>query len=847
MRRAALLVIASWLSLTPLLAQDAPDAEAARQAARDYARAVADWNQAGIGTGLPDAVTDLSILDDYNPVGYAPMGEMPRLPERGYLLVRPGRYALEAASFCLHAGAFAPGGGDGYALAPLKGMGGEITRAILERWLAHPEIAQQDIQLLLWAIDERVHPDKLSPELAAEARTLLTEEEIASWREFARGEEPKPPQFLDEAEVDRAQAEMQNEIAEAYSPDLMARLEELQQRLVAVAGDPDKTAALMAEMDRIAAEMQTASERVGAAMEGFNQRFGPMLEAQTLAYDELAAQLAPEGDPAPPPGSREIPASRWSYDAGGFFIRFVPLNGYSRSLVEVSLPGPHGLTRDADGRVAEVAARDGSRVSFTYAGVPEPVAGEPGVRSCRLRSVTYTPADGRSPTWEGEGLATVGVPVAEGSADLPGAGVPLAALRSLQADLVRTAGAVLGTELPAYSVGPALADALDLASLAGAVRQVTGYTPEPDPGVAWEATEGSPELSALTIVQEALLWSVRLEVESFAGPAQGVRPAAWHESGAPFVPASLASVSSGGGSINPANRVAQPGNTGRQRLGLAPRPSDYSVDKSALKKAMLACDMIKDLLDIANGVMDPVGWLIEKVGLGQGIPGMLFDKLLSTIFEVATEISKALGGDPPRADYTSFSFPPAPELPRLVAEGNLSPQRAAAGQAVLDALVAWYAEARRAQICLDRMGGADQAGAEEWVWAQADGVVHYKRETGLRMIELADALDQLRAVFEEEGAEDRTLTTDRVEEQLAAMKSGELTDLDREAARIIGVDEQELIALRKARTGAPAEDLHGASYLGALEELATGLREGGAVWSRLPEVPAPGEAAAPVA
>ena len=82
-----------------------------------------DYERSGVDTRLADAVAEMPFLDIYNPGTYAPLGEMPRLPFRGYYLISPGRYELDGAVFCLHAGAYAPGGGDGYALAPLKGIG----------------------------------------------------------------------------------------------------------------------------------------------------------------------------------------------------------------------------------------------------------------------------------------------------------------------------------------------------------------------------------------------------------------------------------------------------------------------------------------------------------------------------------------------------------------------------------------------------------------------------------------------------------------------------------------------------------------------------------------------------
>ncbi len=208
--------------------------------------------------------------------------------------------------------------------------------------------------------------------------------------------------------------------------------------------------------------------------------------------------------------------------------------------------------------------------------------------------------------------------------------------------------------------------------------------------------------------------------------------------------------------------------------------------------------------------------------------------------------SQALTGDPPRADFARTDLPARPELPRVEAPRGSPPEVARAGQEVLDGLAAWYADARSAQVCLDRMGGAHAAGAEEWVWVQAERLVYYKRQCGLDMLRLADALERLMSLAGEQDAGPRAPSSDRIEQRRARSR-GALTESEREALGPLGLGEAEFLALRETPAAVAAEDLAGARYVDLLEGLVEGLRAGGAVWSRLPEVEPPTGPDVPVA
>jgi len=844
----ASLAALSLLLISPAWCQDPQDDTAAREAAREYVRALDAYRATGIDTRLNDAVTDVAFLDGYNPVRYVPMGEMPRLPGWGYLLVAPGDYELDAASFCLNSGAFSPGGGDGYVVAPLKGVGAGILRKLLIGWLDHPETSQGTIQVLAWAVDGRVDPDTLAAGPREAARTLLSDEDWQTWKGLVRGEEPELAGGLSEADLERMEADLGSALGGDEAAADNARLAELTKQMTQAIGDQARMEQLMAEVTALTERMNARLESANRAYAGVQAELSSMLQAQQMAYEELAARFAPEGDPVPPEGSRQIPLTRWSYDASGFFIRYVPVSSYTRCLVQVSVPCEHSVVRDAEGRITRVVGPDGTRLDVAYGGAPEPLAGQTALRRAPISSATFSPVQGEGSEWAG-GWALVGSPESETEADPAVAGrvSRLEALRASLDAVCSSAAAAAGQPAPAPLSGPALADVLDLASMCDAVAEVTAYVPVADPTEIWNAEEPAARTPHMELLYGALENALRDAVVGVAGPPAGaVAIAPRARGGATIVPAALRSAARALPALDPSERVAQPGNTGRQRLGVAPRPSPESVDKEVLRRGMRSIEFVQDLLSIASGVIDPVGWVAQRLLLGQGIPSMLFDKMVSVIFEMAMEISKALGGDPPRPDFTTFAVPLAPNLPQITGDG-VGKRKLAAAQAAFDALLDWLTNARAAQVSLDRMGGAAQAGDRAWAWSQAEAVVYHKRLAGLSMVRLADAVEALSTMLTDEGAEWPLVSEEEARARVEALRSGELSDLDRQAAALLGVSEDDLREARTAKPTVSVDELLDRDYLSALSELPEALREAGEVWSRLPRVPAPGGAGEPVA
>jgi hypothetical protein len=105
---------------------------------------------APISTSIKDAIWGDPSTDGFTPsVAAQDLGTLPRTAQGGFVLAE-GYYRMHTQSYCLHAGTYGPGGGEGYLLGPVKGSAKDAVTTILRNSVAHPEIAQHDIQLLLW-------------------------------------------------------------------------------------------------------------------------------------------------------------------------------------------------------------------------------------------------------------------------------------------------------------------------------------------------------------------------------------------------------------------------------------------------------------------------------------------------------------------------------------------------------------------------------------------------------------------------------------------------------------------------------------------------------------------------
>ncbi|HEX8558449.1 MAG TPA: hypothetical protein VF668_10120 [Pyrinomonadaceae bacterium] len=232
-----------------------------------------------ITTSLGDAKWGDSTKDGFTPreAGRSLM-TLQRTPNGGFVL-QPGFYSMQTQSYCLKAGTHGPGGGDGYLYAPPKGPAEDAVMTIVRNSVNRPEIPQQRIQQLLWAIIARAKFEDLTSELKATASQLLTPRQLAS---------------LNRSALDVLQG---NALTDALGgvPEPLRQIAQAEAQLRQMLTTPG---ASFAEMERVA----------------------------------VLSGAAPLG-----PGSREVPSGRWSTHPDGYYVRYLP-SGYSSTRVEVWVP-----------------------------------------------------------------------------------------------------------------------------------------------------------------------------------------------------------------------------------------------------------------------------------------------------------------------------------------------------------------------------------------------------------------------------------------------------------------------------------------------------------------------------
>lgn len=229
-----------------------------------------------VSTSIKDAIFGDASRDRTSLPGKPlDMTSLARSPQGGFVLA-PGYYVMLAQSYCLHAGTYGPGGGDAYLYAPVKGSATEAVTSILQNSVAHPDIDQHDIQLLLWAIVARAKFEDLDMRLKAVAARLLTKKQLAGLNRSALGVLTSP----------------QLASVTGGLPGPVRTVVEAESRMRGLLTTPGSN---YAEIERVA----------------------------------VIAGAAPRGA-----GSIDVPASRWSLHPDGYWVRYKP-NSYTNTWVEI--------------------------------------------------------------------------------------------------------------------------------------------------------------------------------------------------------------------------------------------------------------------------------------------------------------------------------------------------------------------------------------------------------------------------------------------------------------------------------------------------------------------------------
>jgi hypothetical protein len=236
----------------------------------------------------------------------------------------------------------------------------------------------------------------------------------------------------------------------------------------------------------------------------------------------------------------------------------------------------------------------------------------------------------------------------------------------------------------------------------------------------------------------------------------------------------------------------------------------------------------KPSLDKAQQAVGAVG----KMGADKGalfIPKWLAQILVRWQFKSARNISKNLGFDPPRQDYRTIALPVKPSIPTFQPDNELSAPRAAALNALIDALLDVQANGDAAVISLDRYGGAAAANDLGWASQQAAALLYYQKQMGAALITAADRLDAFRQVLQDEGVPDVVVTADDLRAYQDRLRTQGFSVDEINAAKMLGMTDEEIEAARQESLAGDPEAEAG-SLTAYLIEVADKFRQlGGAL------------------
>ncbi len=755
-------------------------------------------------TSLDDARFEVPYLDDFDPPAGAPLTEVPYDHDQGWPLVMGGTVEHYAQSYCLHAGGYGPGSGEGYLDAPLKGPLAGMVQDVLGNSVRHLDVPQADVQGLVWAILARARFSDLSPELQEAGRRLLSREQIRK---------------LDGGALARVPAEVRDQVFGRLPP-----------------------------LARTALEAEANLRDLLAS----HADFGALEQIAVLS-----------GDPPPDEGDREVPEGRWSFDPGGYFVRYFP-DGYTTTRLQVYVPEQLDVTADAKGRIVSIADRHGNRIETQYAGDAEPAWAS---EDSRVRAYAFSLVRLAQGTPGGEpqvveirdrGWTLVGLPSQEGR---PGEPPGLEGLADRYAAAVELAGQwrpLLGAVADACKLkgdsrylAEGLANLMDLAHYFAAVSSVV------------QGAEGVPDWAAphLLLVKRAWMTTLGLLCQGPAEEHDGAEASRWRLQPLCSGPLRLASLGGLPGAglqaqpevrfawsrrpyrmgppklpkFKPDKRGAMPGKRGRQRLGQSARSPGDCPGKQAFNRARKVLDWAG-----AGGVASNIALkgpvAAARDGVGFAIPKSLFGSLLDFNMSTAHKISQQLGGDPPRPDFRELTVPGLAEVPRLEPGPDMPPARAAALNALMEALTDLVAKLRAAQIAQDRCGGALEAGDEDWAGRQATAATAHKRAAGRAMLVMAERLRAVLAESRAEGVEDVLATPAALRAYQEHLRQG-FSAGELRAGHLAGMTDAELEELRQHRLSVDPDEAAG-SLMAMGDEAAAAFEELGGYLASLSDASA---------
>lgn len=284
-----------------------------------------------LSTDFDDTIGQQPILDRRETVRTArPLHSLARSSSGGFIL-QPGLWEDTFQSYCLRAGTYAPGKGDGYLYAPVKGSRASAIRTILAAASSHPEVVQGDIQMLLWGILSHARIGSMPPKMQAVARILLPASEIRA--------------------IDGAALEL--------------------------LGSAERTRLFRGLPAPVRRPLEVEADLRG--------RFS----RATVTYEDIE-RIAVLSGAAPEDNGNTIRRGQWSRHPRGYYVRYFP-DSFRRTRVQVLVPERVVVTRDRLNRIVSIADSRGGRTETVYndAVPPRDAPGRLGLRAYAFKTVRF--------------------------------------------------------------------------------------------------------------------------------------------------------------------------------------------------------------------------------------------------------------------------------------------------------------------------------------------------------------------------------------------------------------------------------------------------------------------------
>jgi len=844
-----------------------------------------------ITTSFDDAITSVPFMDDFAPSRFFPACEMPEGPG-GWGLIHPGSYQDDVWSYCLHAGTHGPSGGDGYLLAPLKGKRAGIIQKIMDGSIEHLDIPQRDIQTLIWAVLARTKISDMNTNTQMTAAKLLSEKDLFELQGGALGLVP------DDA-WDKVFGELPSGVRKIYEAEAKLRqamtsgtstFEELE-AIAVLPGEPPKHDGPV-----------IPSERWSYHPDGYFIRYAPSgysdmhLEitvpdictverdeqnriigisndhgtALNISYDDAVDALKFKG------GKN---ARGWAFKSV-VLTRMNPLRPWETDEVEwrgegwtiVGRPGkgkpsgsPSGRFDNAGERV-KLAVEVASEMKLLFKDAPKSEWKDECIEntfdlamlSYAIKEITgYEAGDGEAVYEATEMISELAV---------QGYGLSDSSYMSEITDKLSDVGTRRDAVCLVYeaaqdqilSVMNPPNDGKFIASSSLSAESgfsndfyssVTGHDRSMQVAAGETAANVRSSNQGFSYMRNTLSFSHSTGVHFFSGTAKEDRARRFREMKQMF----------GKGEFKPRG-VASPANRDAQRLAISgrrrnrgelkpfnrdndnqPGGSEDAPKESAGKETFNKAKKILGWFGVGSYGADAVvsgGRLATANQVGLGIPNAGASKIVEFNMNKAEEISHALGGDPPRSDFKEIARPEIPVFTPLEPSDVLSASHAAAINEFIGALNEMNAICIAATISLDRHGGAVLAGDEEWIMAQAQAVLYYKRQGGFAMLVTAARLETLLASLRAEGVTDITVSEDSIRRYQNRLRTSGWNADELEAARTLGLSAEQMDWMLQRRINADPAEASG-NILEHSEAAVGALRGMGAYLIALPVVDQP--------